>query len=156
MYKLSLSEKQKWTASFVAALLFLAVSSPIAYKGSNALVGLVGGRTQDWAGEPTYPGLVIHTALFGLLTRWMMTAKCVSGEVGYIPSTHHDRHAVLAALLFAAVSAPFTYRATNSLAVRASPSLRTVTPAGIPTPAGLALHAVVFMLLTRASMELKI
>lgn len=57
------------------------------------------------------------------------------------------------AFLFLVISAPFVYGVTNE--VTSKVGLQTSVE-GCPTNAGLVLHAVVFLLLARAMMEVKL
>lgn len=65
------SNSQKWIAAIVAGLLFLLLSSPIAYQFTNALFGAIGLNTTD-GGRPTWGGLIIHSIIFVLLIRLIM------------------------------------------------------------------------------------
>lgn len=60
---------------------------------------------------------------------------------------------ILAALLFALISSPFLYKLVHSLLGK---FLAIALPSGCPTNVGLAVHTVVFALLFRLVMEIKI
>ena len=53
----------------VASLLFLIVSSPFVYKVVNALLRVVRIRVAANNGCPNMTGLILHTAVFGLLLK---------------------------------------------------------------------------------------
>lgn len=67
-------QKQRWIASFVAALLFLIISSPTVYKLVSSIFSNLVPSLPIANGEgcPTMLGLVVHTIVFFLLVRAVM------------------------------------------------------------------------------------
>lgn len=66
-------DARKAQTALIAALTFYIVSSPITYTITQQLFGswtLVA----DHTGAPTGWGLLLHTAVFGLIAYWMMVA----------------------------------------------------------------------------------
>jgi len=72
---------RKTQASIVAALLFYVVSSPFTYRMVDSIVGTVVGAVVPQfttlfkvaeAGCPTNYGLLVHSAVFGLVTYYLM------------------------------------------------------------------------------------
>jgi len=79
IYRMMLSRKLQ--ASLVAALLFYVVSSPFTYRMVDRLVGgIVGAVVPQFAsffkiaeaGCPTNYGLLVHAAVFGLVSYYLM------------------------------------------------------------------------------------
>lgn len=73
---------RKTQASLVAALLFFVVSSPFTYKFVDSIVGgIVSAVIPQFAyyfkvaeaGCPTTYGLLLHSAVFGLVTYYLMS-----------------------------------------------------------------------------------
>ena len=64
-------DARKAQTALIAALTFYIISSPITYTITQGIFGrwfLVA----DHTGAPTGQGLLLHTAVFGLVTYWMM------------------------------------------------------------------------------------
>lgn len=68
------SKKMKIKASLLAALLFIVIASPELF---GIVQNLVGGlvRVASPAGVPTAAGLVLHAAVYGLVSYGMMSYK---------------------------------------------------------------------------------
>jgi hypothetical protein len=73
---------RKATAALTAALLFYVISSPFTYRLVDSVVGgLVGAVVPQFttlfkiaeAGCPTNYGLLVHSAVFGLVSYYLMT-----------------------------------------------------------------------------------
>lgn len=60
------------------------------------------------------------------------------------------KYTLMTTLIFLIIANPYTYSLVNSLLGK---FVRIATPSGCPTPAGLAVHAVVFTLILRFIME---
>ncbi len=60
---------------------------------------------------------------------------------------------LLAGILFLIISAPFLYKLMDGLIKKVKPELSICDEKGCPTPLGIAIHAVVFVLLTRLLMR---
>lgn len=60
------------TGSITAALLFFIISSPFTYQLTNNMLSTVIGRTTD-GGSPTHVGLILHSAVYGLIVYHLMT-----------------------------------------------------------------------------------
>ncbi len=74
---------RKLSAALTAGLLFFVISNPYTYKLVDSVIGgVVGSIVPQFAywfriaesGCPTTYGLVVHSAVFALVTYWMMTA----------------------------------------------------------------------------------
>lgn len=69
------SSRDKWITAAMGGALFILVSSPMAYQITNSLVTAVAGSDNNIAdsdGCPRISGLVIHSAVFGAVTRLLM------------------------------------------------------------------------------------
>lgn len=67
------SNENKWLSSLYAALLFVVIANPLTFKLVNAVTSLVGLRiVEKGTGCPNAIGLVLHSVVFGLLTRAIM------------------------------------------------------------------------------------
>lgn len=66
-----LSNGNKWTIAFVAAVLFFIISLPFVYGVTNSLFGAIGVRTTT-PGGPTIWGILIHAIVFMLLLRLIL------------------------------------------------------------------------------------
>jgi len=73
---------RKATAALTAALLFYVISSPFTYRLVDSLVGGVVGAVMPQfttlfkiaeAGSPTNYGLLVHSAVFGLVSYYLMS-----------------------------------------------------------------------------------
>jgi hypothetical protein len=60
------------TGSITAALLFFIISSPFTYQLTNNMLSTIVGRTSD-GGCPTNTGLILHSAVYGLIVYHLMT-----------------------------------------------------------------------------------
>ncbi len=60
------------TGSITAALLFFIISSPFTYQLTNNMLSTIIGRTSD-GGCPTHVGLILHSAVYGLIVYYLMT-----------------------------------------------------------------------------------
>jgi hypothetical protein len=63
---------QKHTATLQAVLLFFLISNPMTYRLTNSLLGGLVGRLADPSGCPTARGLLVHSAVFGLIVYGLM------------------------------------------------------------------------------------
>lgn len=66
-----ISSGQKWWAAILLGIIFLIVSSPLAYLGSSSLSVSLGGMPLA-NGGPNIPGLLLHTAIFILIVRLIL------------------------------------------------------------------------------------
>jgi hypothetical protein len=66
------TSKDKWIISIIGGLLFILLSSPFLYTAVNSVLHPLGLKTADGAGCPNIAGLLVHTAVFTLLTRVLM------------------------------------------------------------------------------------
>lgn len=60
---------------------------------------------------------------------------------------------LLSGILFLIISSPFLYNIVNKLMVKVSPNLVLCDDKGCPTPLGLAVHTIVFILVVRLLMR---
>lgn len=67
-------DQQKWIISAWSALPFLLLASPQSFKLTNKLLSPLGLRTSVM-GCPTTQGLLLHTLVFLLVTRLMMSVR---------------------------------------------------------------------------------
>jgi hypothetical protein len=63
---------QKHSATFQAVLLFFLISNPFTYRLTNSLLGGLVGRLADPSGCPTGTGILIHSAVFGVIVYGLM------------------------------------------------------------------------------------
>jgi len=68
-----LTEQKKWLVSFYSGLLFAIIASPCLFKLVNLLTSSIGLSISDKKGCPNIYGLIIHTIVFILLVRLMMS-----------------------------------------------------------------------------------
>ena len=156
-------EKHKWTAAFISGLLFIILSSPIAYKGTDYLGSFLKQRTVDWSGRPSYLGLALHGVVFAAITRGLMAWKCMDGKLGYSPSQNQNYHAIARGLIFALLSSTYAYQTTsktitplvasNAERLPLDSPARIASPLGSATPTGLILHALVFTIVIRFTLD---
>lgn len=66
------SDKDKWIISAMGGLLFVLVSSPFLYNVVNSLTSSLGFEIADSDGCPNTGGVVLHAAVFVLITRLFM------------------------------------------------------------------------------------
>ena len=66
------TSKDKWIISIIGGLLFILISSPFLYNAVSSLAASIGIKTADGEGCPNIAGLILHTAVFTLLTRALM------------------------------------------------------------------------------------
>jgi len=69
---IKMAEPNKFLISVYAAVLFLIISLPDVYKLTNQYIGPLIGRPLYGINGPTTTGLLIHTAVFLLITRLSM------------------------------------------------------------------------------------
>ena len=67
-----LSSGQRWKISIIASLLFIILSSPLAYKLTDKATSLIGFHTTLSPGGTTIPGLILHFVVFLLVFRLIM------------------------------------------------------------------------------------
>ena len=70
--KENITERDKWLLAIVGGLLFVLVSSPITYMITN---NLSFGTLLTPAGCPSFYGILVHTIVFIILIRLMLTMK---------------------------------------------------------------------------------
>ncbi len=66
------TQKDKYVTALVGGLLFMVVSSPFLYSTINSLTSKIGFETIQEDGTPNVQGLLLHTALFTVITRVIM------------------------------------------------------------------------------------
>lgn len=126
----------KWVTAGIAGLLFLLLSSPVAYELSSH----IGLPTFD-DGTPTIPGLIIHASILVLIVKILMAWKAPPAT----KAASKDQYiaALLVGLLFMVVSSPYLYGSIDSLGIFQD------SIDGVPTPRGLIVHTLIFTLLVR-------
>jgi len=63
---------QKQSATLQAVLLFFIIANPMTYRLTNSLLGGLVGRLADSSGCPSSTGLLVHSAVFGLIVYGLM------------------------------------------------------------------------------------
>lgn len=63
---------QKQSATLQAVLLFFLIANPMTYRLTNSLLGGLTGRLADAGGCPTSKGLLVHSAVFGVIVYALM------------------------------------------------------------------------------------
>lgn len=121
------SLKQKLMISLMSAGLFVLVAHPATFKFTN---GIIGGITQN--GCPTMLGLVVHAAVFFLLTKLSMRESYQSEEL-------KRKRSLIAAALFALLNSPMAFKLVRGLLGDGIASA-----AGCPTLMGVVAHAAVY------------
>ena len=72
--KKDISEKDKWMISLWSALVFFVLASPLAFKLVNSLTSMIG-ITIEEDGCPNMYGLILHSLVFAVVVRIMMSVK---------------------------------------------------------------------------------
>jgi hypothetical protein len=114
---MSLSEesKKRWGASVTGGLVFAALSSHTAYK----LTGKVAspGTLSNSQGCPTMMGLLVHTIVFIVIIRYLMSlGNCGMDELETPEeSDRKNWYSLYSGLLFALLSSPFMHSAVNKM-----------------------------------------
>jgi len=147
-------ENSKNMSSIVSAVLFGGLSSPMAYQLTNSVFEPLGLTLSDDEGCPTVLGLLVHGAVYTVLTRVLMDhlSKCEA------PSQYNNRDkwvtSAMGGALFILVSSPFMYTITNSLATAiAGQGNGIATSDGCPKISGLIIHTVIFGGIVRVMMR---
>lgn len=63
---------QKQSATLQAVLLFFLIANPFTYRLTNSLLSGLVGRIADPSGCPTSTGLLLHSAVFGVIVYGLM------------------------------------------------------------------------------------
>jgi hypothetical protein len=63
---------QKQSATLQAVLLFFLIANPFTYRLTNSLLSGLVGRIADPSGCPTSTGLLLHSAVFGIIVYGLM------------------------------------------------------------------------------------
>lgn len=72
--KKELTELDKWIISFMAALLYILISSPFMYRLTGALFSKLGLVIEE-NGCPNFIGVGIHSVVFAVLVRLLMLIR---------------------------------------------------------------------------------
>lgn len=141
----------KWTASVISGLSFLAVSSPYTYSVTNDIANSVSLKFQEKSGCPTVAGMIAHSLVYTFLIRMMMEKKGMTGCRN--PYTSKDKwiSSAIGGVMFLVVSSPILYKTVNSLTSQIG--ITVSDSKGCPTAEGLLIHSGVFTLLTRLMMH---
>lgn len=129
--------KKRFLISLLSAAVFFAIMNPETFKATAAILGK---WISDSSGCPTPAGLVLHVAVFAAVALAMM------GKF----STEKLKISLFSACLVYIVSNKNTYMLTRKLL-----GDWVAGPAGCPRPGGLALHTVVYLILTYVVMNNK-
>jgi len=119
---------QKLSISAFSTLLYLFVNSPYSYEWTDKI--FYGTYTKK--GCPTKKGIIIHTALFFILTLLSM------GNI-YKKTSFKLRNAIYGTLIFFFVASPAMFYLTSYLLGKG-----VTTKDGCPTHLGTFIHAVVY------------
>lgn len=149
----SVPNKQRWIISAVSGLLFLVVASPFVYGVVQSVLGGVF-QVASSSGCPSSAGLLLHAVVFALLVRGSMELVCryvdTANKNCQVSEKQKWLVSGMSALVFLVVASPVLFKLVNSLL---GGVVQVSTAAGCPTSVGLAMHAVVFMLVVRGIME---
>jgi len=66
------TNSDKWRVSILSGFLFLLISAPFLYRLNDRLLSNLLGNRLAYNGCPTTLGLLLHTAVFVLVTRLLM------------------------------------------------------------------------------------
>jgi uncharacterized membrane protein len=73
---MAISNEKKWVISIISALIFVLIALPQTFQFTNSIFKQIFGiKTINYDGNPTTWGLVIHGAVFALITRGLMETK---------------------------------------------------------------------------------
>lgn len=156
---MELTSGKKWSASAIAGILFVLVSSPMTYRFVNGLTMAAGLRVANRNGCPNTTGLLIHAVVYALLVRSLMSSKVknlLNKEDVYEPElTNKDKwtYSAIGGVLFAIVGSPILYKLVNRVTSEAG--LMIADSLGCPNVYGLVLHGAVFALVVRGLMTSK-
>jgi hypothetical protein len=142
------TSSDKWTSSVMAGLLFSLVSSPFAYEMTNKATSRLGLKILNGK-NPNLIGLLAHSVVYIVILRAMMnkSSGCLK------PYTTKDKwiDSFIGGLLFLLISSPFLYETVNSLT--SSFGLNIIDSSSTPTLAGVSIHSLVFIIITRILMR---
>lgn len=150
--KMSLSEesKKRWGASVTGGLVFAALSSHTAYK----LTGKVAspGTLSNSQGCPTMMGLLVHTIVFIVIIRYLMSlGNCGMDELETPEeSDRKNWYSLYSGLLFALLSSPFMHTTINKMV-----GSKDTDSAGC-SGTSLAITTALYIGLVRLSMEYRV
>lgn len=138
----------KWSMSMVSGLLFLLVSSPVAYGFSNKFLEKIGLET-SYDGCPNFTGMFIHAVLFTLILRLLMEKKdndCTK------PYNTKDKWivAIIGGMMYLIFSSPFLYDFVNTTTETFG---FPISKLGCPNTGGLVLHSIMFVMMARLLMR---
>lgn len=67
-----LDEREKWTVSILAGIIFFILCSPIAYQITNSFTRIFRLTIANEKGQPNMAGVVIHAFIFMIITKLLM------------------------------------------------------------------------------------
>jgi amino acid permease len=144
--------QKRWGSSLTGGLVFAALSSHTAYK----LTGKVAspGTLSTSNGCPTMAGLFLHTVVFTLIVRYLMSlGNCGLDELEtQEESDRKNWYSLYSGLLFALLSSPFMHSIANKLVKGKSDGEDPSRCSG----ASLAITTALYILIIRFSMEYRV
>lgn len=141
--------KKRWGASITGGLVFAALSSHTAYK----LTGKVAspGTLASSDGCPTALGLLVHTIVFVIVIRYLMSlGNCGMDELETPEeSDRKNWYSLYSGLLFALLSSPFMHSTINKMLSKRSDD-------GGCSGTSLAVTTALYIAVVRLSMEYRV
>lgn len=159
----ALNYKQRLFLSGISALLFFILSHPIMYKLVNFILGMKRNAIASDTGCPKPLGVLVHGIVFACILRAILEIplrnynKSVRGEL--LTEMQIWQLCILNGLLFGIIGIPWLFGAMNKVFNGCSlleyPQCEDETAiiaytGGCPTLMGLAVHAIVYMVLDMA------
>jgi hypothetical protein len=145
------TSNDKWTVSIISGLLFLLVASPFTYSLTESVTRRVGLNITDKAGCPNLAGLLIHALIYTMVLRLLMSKDENSSCMKKYTSKDKWIISMIGGLMFLLIGSPFLYEAVDALT--SSFGLKIADSMGCPNLAGVVLHSVIFMIVTRVLMR---
>jgi hypothetical protein len=142
---MSCTSSDKWMSAVVAGILFIALSSPMAYNLTSSLSESLGvGIQSARRGCPNMVGLGVHAVVYALVVRLLLAfrGQCYSTKDKWTVS-------LMAGLMFFILSSPYVYRLEESLVSSVGLPLDIADLRGCPETTGLITNGVAFALLSR-------
>ena len=150
---LSEESQKRWGSSLTGGLVFAALSSHTAYKLTGKVAGPGVLSTAD--GCPTTLGLFVHTIVFTLIVRYLMSLGNCGMEELETPeeADRKNWYSLYSGLLFALISSPFMHSLTNKLVKGRTSDYES---SGKCSGASLAITTAIYVLVVRLSMEYRV
>lgn len=140
---MSCSSSDKWISAVSAGLLFVVLSSPLAYDLTGSVCESLG-LTICKRGCPNIAGLGVHAVIYALLVRAILAFRGACYSV-----TDKLTISLMAGLMFFILSSPQLYKLESDILEKVSTKMELSDIRGCPNVSGLVANGVLFSLLSR-------